>query len=295
MPEGIAGPGGDVRQAVQQQTVRGGMPGFQPPPEVPWSMLGPDFIETWGHDDDGKLKAEHLEVVGQSGSGKSFAIASILQQRAARWDSAEIAVVTKQADDSIPLLGWPVAADVKEVRKYRQAVFWPQTGALGEDREKYMEPRIYDLLAALWVKDANTVIYFDEIGFIEDLSRRLKKMTRMYWREGRSHGISVIAAKQRPIGINRDAHSESRWKIVFPPADEGDMKRFAELLGRPADWEPVLRGLDQTQHQFVIRNSFTKDAFISWVDEPLRPLPSQAHQRPAGVGERLHGRKPAEA
>ena len=281
MAEGIAGPGGQLRHPD----------GFTPPPEVPWSELGPEFIETWGHDDKGKLRAEHLEVTGQSGSGKSYTIASILQQRAKRWDSAEIAVLTKQADDSLPLLGWPVIADFSDLKKYRQAVFWPQTKAIGQEREKYMEAKIYDLLARLWQPAANVVIYFDEIGFIEDLSPRIKKLVRQYWREGRSHQISVIAAKQRPIGINRDAHSESRWKIVFPPADMGDMDRFAELLGRKQQWAPVLEGLDQTTHQFVIRNSFTKDAYVSWIDQELRPVAGQQKQPARSSQETLYGKR----
>lgn len=275
MAEGVATPDG-VRVTGAPA---GSTPGFQRPPEVPWSELGPEFIETWGHDEAGKLRAEHLEVMGQSGSGKSYSIATILQERAARWNTAELAILTKQADDSIPLLGWPVIDSYRDLSRYSQAVFWPQTSALGEQRSAYMEARIYELLSHLWQPAANCVLYFDEIGFVEDLSRRLKKMTQMYWREGRSHGISIVASKQRPVGINRDAHSESRWKIVFPPADSGDMDRFADMLGRKRDWAPVLESLDQTQHQFILRNSFTKDAYISWMDGDLKPLPSQVEQK----------------
>lgn len=259
----------------------GGAPGFVRPPEVPWSELGPEFVEAWGHDSHGKFRAEHVEVTGQSGSGKSYAIATILQQRAQRWDTAEVAVLTKLADDSIPLLGWPEIDSYEGLRKHRQALFWPQTGKQGEAKEAYHEARIYEFLSRLWQPGANIVLYFDEVRYIESLSRRLKKQVRMYWREGRSHGISLIAGAQRPIDMVRDQHSESRWKLVFPPADMGDADRFAEMLGRPRDWVPVLESLDQTQHQFVLRNSFTKDAYITWIDRELRPLPSQAKQKNA--------------
>lgn len=250
--------------------------GFEWPQAVPWSELGEEFIEAWGHDEHGKLTGEHVEVTGQSGSGKSYAIATILQQRARRWDTAEIAVITKEQDDSLPLLGWPVTDSIEEARRYRQFIFWPTTAAQGHEREKHMEQKIYGLLTSLWHPDINTVVYFDEIGFVEELSRRMRKQIRMMWREGRSHKLSIVASKQRPIGVVRDQHSESRWKIVFPPADMGDMKRFAELLGRPGDWQPVLESLDQTRHEFILRNSFTKDAYIAWVDEKLHPLPSQS-------------------
>src|SRR5580658_654327 len=221
MPEGLAG---------QQQA------GFVPPERVPWSALGDEFITVWGHDEHGKPQAEHWEIEGQSGSGKSYLAGTAMQMRAQRWDTATVAVITKQSDDSIPLLGWPEVASYKELRDYRQAVFWPRTDAKGEEREKHIEAAIYELLSNLWPDPgqlANVLLYFDEIRFIESLSRRLKKMVRMYWREGRSHGLPIVAGAQRPLEMGRDMHSEARWRTVFCPADEADMERFAELLGPP--------------------------------------------------------------
>lgn len=293
MAEGIA-QGGQVQTQIRQQSESG----FVWPDQIPWSELGEDFIESYGHDENGELRGEHFEVTGQSGSGKSYAIATVLQQRAARWDTSELAIVTKSTDDSIPLLGWPQVSSYDELkqRKYRQAVFWPQTELKGTQREEYHEERVYELLDALWPKPgevANVVVYLDEVRYLEGLSRRMKKLIRMYWREGRSHGISIIAGAQRPVEMVRDQHSESRWKAVFPPADEGDMQRFAELLGRWRDWQPVLESLDQTHHQFVLRNSFTKDAYITWIDQELRPLPSQSpeaqRKNDDGAPEHIYG------
>lgn len=284
MPEGVAG-------LQDRRPSSGSTPGFVRPEEIPWSELGPGFIEAWGHDDNGKLRAEHWEIEGQSGSGKSYLAATALQQRAQKWGTAEIAILTKNTDDSIPLLGWPVATSYDDVTRFRWCVFWPQTSAQGEAREKHHEARIYELLSELWPapgQQANVVIYVDEIRYLESLSRRMKKQIRMYWREGRSHGISIIAGAQRPLEMVRDMHSEARWRAVFCPADEADMERFAELLGPHRDWEPVLRSLDQQSHQFVLRNSFTKDAYITWVDQNLRPVPSQVDQKPDNAPRGSH-------
>ena len=259
-------------------------PGFTEPQRIPWSELGPEFTEEWGHS-GGKMRGEHVEIAGQTGSGKSYLLATMLQERASRWNSAEIVIVTKQSDDSIPLLGWPVAEKFEDVRKHRQCIFWAKTAEQGEGREKHHEEQIYDLLSSLWVPDANVVIAFDEIGYVEGLSRRLQKEIIMYWREGRSHNISVVAMKQRPVGVTRDQHSETRWKFIFPPADQGDMKRFAEMLGRVGDWQPVLESVNQQNHEFVVRNSVTKDAYISWVDKPLQPKESQVNQKGRSTAE----------
>lgn len=253
-------------------------PGFAWPEEVPWSQLGPEFIETWAPrpGQGEQMEGQHLEETGQSGSGKSYVLKTILHMRALARDSGIIYVCTKADDKTVAglfELGWPRARSFEELRRYRQAVFWPETKAVGEDKDKFFELRIYDLLSRIWRPGSNTIVVFDEVGYVEELSRRIKKLIRQYWREARALGISVVASKQRPIGVVRDQHSESRWKIVFPPADEGDMDRFAELLGQPRDWAPVLRSLDQEMHQFVLRNTVTKDCYISWVDFDADGLP----------------------
>lgn len=297
MPEGVIDPGGDagtVRPGAGPgaDSVAGssGRPLFQLPERVPWSQLGPEFAAEWGRP-AGKFQPEHIEITGQSGSGKTYFLGTILQQRAAARGSQEILLVTKPDDDTVPMLGWPIVDTWRELKKYQQTVFWPRTAKKGEEREKYHEKKIYELLSELWQPNSNTVIAFDEVGYVEDLSQRLKKMIRMYWREARSGaGITIGAMKQRPIGVVRDQHSESRWKAVFPPADMGDMQRFAELLGHPRDWGPVLQELDQEEHEFVLRNSVRKLAYITWVDVPLKPIPAQAKQPGRTARDYLFGR-----
>lgn len=264
--------------------------GFEWPTEIPWSELGPEFTQSWGRP-DGKAEPEMVEITGQTGSGKTYLLTDLLQGRARLRGSTEIMVATKAQDATFALLGWPIVDDWKGVQKYEQCIFWPRTSSIGEDAEKYHEAKIYDLLSRLWGPDANVVVAFDEIGYVEGLSARLRKLVRQYWREGRSHGITVIAMKQRPIGVVREQHSETRWKFVFPPADQGDMRRFAELLGQPKEWAPVLDSLDQERHQFVVRNSVTKQSYISWIDYKLAPVTAQAHQGDRSPREYLHGRQ----
>lgn len=244
---------------------------------IPWSELGPTFIESWGNS-RGKLQAEHIEITGQNGSGKSYTLCTICQERAQIRGTSVVIIVTKPDDDSIPRLGWPIVDTWEDVCKYRWCVFWPRTTAVGEERQRFHEEKIYDLLSNLWQPNAHTVVAFDEILYIESLSDRLRKLIRMMWREARAQDIPMIAMAQRPLGMAREQHSETAWKIVFPPADEDDMKRFAQLLGNPKLWAPVLEELTQEHHEFVIRNTITKQAFVSWIDLELKSLPAQRDQ-----------------
>jgi len=269
-------------------------PAVQAPERVPWSELGGDMIAMWGRP-GGKAQPEHVEITGQTGSGKTYLLTALLQERALLRGSSEILLATKKQDATLELLGWPVVDTWQELQRYRWATFWPRTAAKGTARKEYHRKKIQELLDELWQEDANIVLAFDEVGYVESLSKEIRETVRMYWREGRSQGITVIAMKQRPVGVVRDQHSETRWKFVFPPADHADMRRFAELLGPPREWEPVLQSLDQENHEFVVRSNEKNEAYISWIDYPIEPIAAQSKEaqdaeRKPGPGG-LYGQK----
>jgi hypothetical protein len=252
-------------------------PRFRTPDRVPWSVLGPDFLDAWAGVPRGKR--EHLEIVGPTGSGKSHLMLTILQDKY-RFDSARsgdrrrmpgaILAVTKADDDVFSKLGWPVVHDAADIRD-THVVVWPKAGRkMGHDRREFHAKKISELLAKVWQPN-NTVIAFDEVGYVEGLSGDLRATIQHYWREGRSMGIQIIGMKQRPQGALRDMHSETFWTAAFAPNDRSDLERFAELFGHRRDWMPVFDQLDPERHEFVLRHSRSKEAYISWVDVPLTP------------------------
>jgi nucleoside-triphosphatase THEP1 len=275
-PDGTRGqapaPGADWRRDAS----------FRVPERVPWSELGPDFTAAWSGADPARGHAEHLEIVGPSGSGKTHLMLTMLQdhyrhqeaQRQAQGRehirTGAVLVVTKADDDVFGKLGWPVVASADEIRD-TNVVYWPRTSKTGTDRRTFHEARVRRLLDRMWQPGANSLLAFDEVGYVESLSGELRAVVQQYWREGRSLGITVVAMKQRPQGALRDMHSETAWTAVFKPKDRGDAERFAELLGHRRDWVPVLDSLDRQGHEFVLRHAPTEQAYISWVDTPLEP------------------------
>lgn len=239
---------------------------------VPWSVLGPEFIAQWGQP-RGELMPEHLEVLGPTGSGKSFLLVDVLRERVRRRESACIFVATKAADSTVHKLGWPIVDTWRGVTQHDQVVFWPRTKAIGTKRKAYQAERIEDLLGNLWQPDANTVVIFDEFSYIENLTAELKANLLMYLREGRSHGLTNIAGKQRVQGAQRDMHSETDWKIAFKMNDRDDNERLAQLFGSKRDYVPVIESLDREKHEFLIQHKLTGTQYISWVDRPLAPAP----------------------
>ncbi len=257
-------------------------PNFAAPERVPWSELGPDFTAAWAGADPARGQNESVEIVGPSGSGKTHLLLTMLQghyrfhealrqaEQREHVRTGAILVVTKADDAIFRKLGWPVVNSADAIRD-SNVVFWPRTKKLGSERRAFHDQKVSNLLHRLWRPKANTLVAFDEIGYIEGLSGELRAIVQQYWREGRSLGITVLAMKQRPQGALRDMHSETSWTAVFKPKDRSDAERFAELLGHRRDWLPVLDGLDRQGHEFILRHAPTEQAYISWVDTPLVP------------------------
>lgn len=240
-------------------------------PRVPWSELGPEFIEKWGRYDPKDPQPEHMEFLGPNGSGKTFLKQQIFIEMVRRRESAIIVIATKQQDKTITALQWPVVSTVREALKHEQCVFWPRTKATGVARKQFQAGRIQGLLDALWQPDANVIVDFDEFAYVESLTPDLKATCNMYLREGRSHGITVVAGKQRPQGVQRDMHSETRVTAGFRMKDGEDNERLATLLGNKRQLMPVVDSLDRGNHEFLFKHDQSDSLLISWVDKPRKP------------------------
>lgn len=245
---------------------------------VPWSVLGPEFTRDWGRP-NGENNPEHVEILGTTGSGKTYLEATMLQDRAIRRHSGIIVVCTKPADKTILKLGWPVVGDWRGVRRHEQVIFWPRTKALGARRKAFQAARIQDLLDRLWTPDSNNVIAFDEFAYVQGLTPDLRDTLDIYLREGRSSGISLVLMKQRPQGVTREMHAETQWKASFRPMDHDDAERTAQLFGSKREWTPILEQLNPENHEFLIQRKLTGASFISWVDTPIRAARQQRGYR----------------
>lgn len=250
---------------------------------VPWSVLGPAFIAQWGRP-RGKLMPEHLEILGQSGSGKSYFETCILLQRQRARKSHIIVVATKAADETLLATGWPVVDEYPPPDARDTAIiFWPAAAGLSVAGKKQQAAKIQKLLEKLWHKDANVIVVFDEIAYLCDELNfpphvPMKTITSTYMREGRALGITVVSSTQRPQGVPRQMHSESSWTVCFAPKDEEDAERMAQVLGGKKTYMPILKMLDREKYEFLIVHNLTGKMYISWIDHPL-PEPLKRNER----------------
>jgi hypothetical protein len=240
------------------------MPSTVPQPErVPWEILGPQFIRSWGQP-RGKTQPEHLEILGQTGSGKSFFERTVLMDRVAARQSHVVIIATKPADETLTGMGWPVIDKWPPSYHEHQVIFWAKAGGLSKASQVEQRRKIVDVLDRLWTADSNRVVVFDEIAYLAtDLG--LKTELTTYYRESRALGITIVASTQRPQGVPRWMHSESGWSVFFAPKDASDAERMAEVAGNKRDYMPILQGLDRTKYEFLMVRNLTGEKVISHI------------------------------
>lgn len=236
---------------------------------VPWSKLGPAFIRSWSKTEKGKYRPEHLEVLGQTGSGKSFFLAQVLTEMIRLRHSSVIYIATKPTDDTIAEMDWPVTDSWREVQQHDQVIFWPRSSKTGRARKAYQAAKIQELLDNLWQPGANVIVVFDEIATVEALTPDIKATVEMYLREGRTLGIVNVMGKQRGQRVISDMHSESAWTVVFPLKTLTDREYAAGLLGGKTEWLPAIESLNKERHEFIIQHQASGLQYISWIDHPV--------------------------
>ena len=241
-------------------------------PRVAWEDLGPEFMRAWGWP-NGKWEPEHLTIYGKSGSGKTYFVRYILHQRAIIRGSHIVAVATKKADKLISAFGWPIITSWPPNYGQRQVVFWAKPKSL--DDTTGQKEKVRQLMRELWVEGSNVVVFWDELAYIEE-TLGLRTQMRTFYREGRALGICNVASMQRPTGVTRLAHSEAGWTVSFPPKDQDDRKRVAEVLGNRVRFGAVLDDLDRTKYEFLLMHDLTGEAYISHLPETGRPVSATA-------------------
>ncbi|WP_268826909.1 ATP-binding protein [Streptomyces sp. A1-5] len=233
-----------------------------PPERVPWSELGPEFITSWGWP-GGKWEPEHLAILGPTGSGKSFFMTHIIDQRARRSGANAVIIATKPADSTMTRLTrsgeWKMRRTWPPSYGEERVIFWPKATGLAEGVQQQRKA-IYEVLAETWKPDANTIVAFDEIAYVEQ-DLRLQPFITKYWREARSLGITIVATTQRPRYVSRYMHSEPTWSVAFLPSDEDEAKRVAEIIGGRRKYTEVLMSLEP--REFLIIHRRKRLAYIS--------------------------------
>lgn len=228
---------------------------------APAAEILSEFIDVWGFP-NGRFDPEHVEALGPTGSGKSYSMIRLLHARCQRYGSHAVIIATKPADKTLTELGWPVISSWPPDYGKNQVIYWKKAPGVGREAIAKQREAIRELLNNLWRKDANIVIYVDELVYLTD-ELGLKHEVVRYLREARAMGITLMLSTQRAQGVTRYMHSETTWKIVFAPTDFDDALRLAEVLGDRKAYTDVLMSLDPLKHEFLLKHARSRQAYIT--------------------------------
>lgn len=248
---------------------------------VDWSELGREFIMTWGRP-GGRFDPEHLTVYGKSGGGKTHFVRRVVTLRAELRGSHTVFVATKRADKEIMKFntesGWPIISDWPPGYGNNQVIYWARAKGLSAEHRIPQRAKVKRLMNELWKPDSNTVVVWDELAYVQEMLK-LGPELETYYREGRSNGITNVALMQRPSKVTRLAHSEAGWTVAFPPKDQDDRRRVAEVLGDRTRFSMALDELDRTRHEFLIRHDRSGAVYVSHLPPPARMADSSRARR----------------
>ena len=191
------------------------------PPLTPW----PDFLADFRWE-----QGEHISFIGSTGGGKTTLAREILSRR-----TFVVACGTKPEDDS--LIKLRTEGDFVLKRDFPfpplefapHILFWPHATRV-EDLAKH-RAKFQHLFTSVY-QDGGWTIYLDELRYFTDAKYlRLGSWAELFWLQGRSIGISLVAGTQRPAWVPLAAYSEPTHLFLWRNSDASNIRRLREIGG----------------------------------------------------------------
>lgn len=252
------------------------------PPTVGWE-------EFW--DEQGGLKpGEHVSIFGPTGTGKTTGLVWFCEQS----PNHALLVVTKSRDRLVQRLvrerGWLLAREPDDVllangragkalrktwgdrwekrdRPPQRIVFHPQApkGSSLRARADILRGQVETLLDRCY-EHGNLTVGIDETMFAA-MEMNLSRPFVMIWNEGRSLGLSMAAAMQRPAWIPKTSSSAPRYVLIFATTDPDDLDDLRKIAGfnTRREFQAVLDRLPEHHHLLVKTRGAGRRVYVSRV------------------------------
>lgn len=171
--------------------------------------------------------------MGSTGSGKTTLLLRLIEYRTYR-----CVLATKNKDDSLyPRLqaaGFKITSDPKlDPDREPQVIFRPKLEAPTKEAKEAQAEAFEKLLVGVF-EEGGWCLYGDEIRYItKDLGLAVPMET--LWLQGRSLGISIVVATQRPVSIPVLAFESATHLFLFRTTDRANIQRASEFGGADGD------------------------------------------------------------
>jgi hypothetical protein len=238
---------------------------------VPWDSFYASFAR-------GFRQGDHVTILGPTRSGKTHLGLRIIELR-----SYVLFLATKPRDPLISALrrdGYRIQSRL-EVRRDpdtgrpvdRRIVYWPIHGSERERHELSLRA-LRDLQAAHMrhaftyaYRSGGWCVFADETIWLAD-DLKLKDELDMLLYQGRTLGVSMICAGQRPAWVPRACYSQADHIFLFQTNDRDDILKLADIGGSNVERiRAVVPTLSPQEHEFLYIGTRTNILLRSAVEQ----------------------------
>lgn len=236
------------------------------PAEVP-VVSWPDFLAGFRW-----RQGEHVSLIGSTGKGKTTAALALLPFRRAVviWSS-------KPRDATID----PFAVKPTMLHRgtgpgqYVQLKTWPPPP--GAERV-LLRPEPKDLDEARWVrweqfhkcasalmhpKGGNWCVFADDTYYLCEMLKLSNDLEEI-WAMGRSHGVSLVSASQRPASIPLLAYNCATHLFLWKETDDRNLDRLSEIgVDNKRALKRRVQTLNADRHEVLYVNTNTGDQIVT--------------------------------
>jgi hypothetical protein len=232
--------------------------------------------ETFWRQKGGLRPGQHVSVFGPTGYGKTYSLIWFCED----FPGNSILVITKGRDEIVQRLvkerGWILTHQLDDIftdagkpgRLLRKSwgdrwekrehppqriVFKPEPQSKGvRNRADFLAGQFEEFLDRAYeycLHGGECFVGVDETMFAA-MELDMSKAFVVIWNEGRSMGLSLGAAMQRPAWIPKSSKSAPMYVIVFDTSEPDDLLELAKLLGyqKAAELRAQLDQLGEHEH-----------------------------------------------
>ena len=190
-------------------------------------------------------QGEHVTLIGPTGVGKTTLMQRLITRR-----SYVTVFATKPKDTSMDRLiraGYKMQRGPWNASYHDYIVLWPKE----KTPEDTLAAQRYYFNHAIntMMQQGGWCMNFDELSYMTDF---LGMSTKMRWclQQGRSSGISVMAATQRPAFIPLAFYDQPEWLIFWNDNDHTNLKRIQGLGG--VDGKVIRNEVMDLEHREIL-------------------------------------------
>lgn len=189
-------------------------------------------------------QGEHMNVVGDTGTGKTTLCARLILER-----QFVLSLRTKADDTKLP------GKVVKTANAWRKLLPENDPRTLLYPTYERQGPEIYSALETTW-KEGGWCVYFDELYYltsqIRGWSPHIERQINRMLTQGRSMKLTALTGMQRPVLTTRFAMSQATHLIAFRV--EGRDRRTLQDVASD-EWSDAVAGLGAYEFAWFHRPS----------------------------------------